>query len=184
MHKKLIVLSIAALFGTTAAQAANQTSVEFLGNVQAISCDISVNGQSQVSLGTVKTSDFSTANSAITAGQKEFQIALTGCDTPAAAGTASLEVSGDTVSGTNNIFLQKSKNPTSNVGVMLMNGANPVENGSLVEIGKVTQGEGGALNPLTDNTVTLTAAYASTATSQNVTVGTFNAPVLFSFVYQ
>ncbi|WP_368939953.1 fimbrial protein [Proteus mirabilis] len=187
MRTKLIALSVPfLLMGMGSAQAANQANVEFLGNIQAVSCDINVNGQNQVVLGSVRTTDFTTASTPVAAGQTEFQLTLSGCDVLKTAGKAQVEISGDTVPGTTNIFLQKSKNPTSNAGVMILDSQKqPIENGKAVQMAEITAPtEGDDYASLNNVSIKLTAAYGSTATDQDVTTGTFKAPVLFSFVYE
>lgn len=188
MRTKLIALSVPfLLMGMGSAQAANQANVEFLGNIQAVSCDINVNGQNQVVLGSVRTTDFTTASTPVAAGQTDFQLTLSGCDALKTAGKAQVEISGDTVPGTTNIFLQKSKNPTSNAGVMILDDKKqPIENGKAVQMANITAPteEGGQFASLDNVSIKLTAAYGSTATDEDVTTGTFKAPVLFSFVYE
>lgn len=187
MRTKLIALSVPfLLMGMGSAQAANQANVEFLGNIQAVSCDINVNGQNQVVLGSVRTTDFTTASTPVAAGQTDFQLTLSGCDVLKTAGKAQVEISGDTVPGTTNIFLQKSKNPTSNAGVMILDDKKqPIENGKAVQMAEITAPtEGDDYASLNNVSIKLTAAYGSTATDQDVTTGTFKAPVLFSFVYE
>ncbi|MFY3770829.1 MAG: fimbrial protein [Pseudomonadota bacterium] len=187
MRTKLIALSVPILLmGMSSVHAANQANVEFLGNIQAVSCDVNVNGQNQVTLGSVRTTDFTAASTPVSAGQTDFQLTLSGCDKLAAAGKAQVEISGDTVPGTNNIFLQKSKNPTSNAGVMILDkNKQPIQNGNAVEMANITAPDQGEDYTSLDNTsLKLTAAYGSTATDKDVTTGTFKAPVLFSFIYE
>ncbi|OAT49446.1 hypothetical protein M997_0662 [Proteus hauseri ATCC 700826] len=187
MRTKLIALSVPfLLMGIGSAQAANQTNIEFLGNIQAVSCDVNVNGQNQVTLGSVRTSDFTTASTPVAEGQTEFQLTLSGCDALKTAGKALVEINGDTVPGSTNIFLQKSKNPTSNAGVMILDDKKqPIENGKSVQMAEISApAEGDDYTSLDNVSLKLTAAYGSTATDTAVTTGTFKAPVLFSFVYE
>lgn len=182
MRKSLFTLApVAVLLMSVAgtAQAKDNAQITITGNVQSATCDVKISSTT-LDLGTHKPADFTAAKTPVTASTKPFTLALENCDTPAAAGTASLKLSGTTIVGASNMF---SEDPTATYGVMLEKvgtAGTYFSTGEEIPVHTITGTP--AAGDLDGKTLPLQASLAKvTATAPST--GTMKAPLLFQFIY-
>ncbi|WP_411755648.1 fimbrial protein [Serratia sp. (in: enterobacteria)] len=179
MRTALLNLSPAALLllaSTGTALAASNAMITIEANIVTATCDVSVTDR--LNLGNHTKGIFTVANSFIDTTAQSFDVRISNCEKPLAEGdTASLRISGSTLSGGgNNIF---NPNNSSNIGVMVKN------NGALLQSGdKILVGTAGTTPVIGDFeksvpfSVALAAKNISAIANEIISV-----PITFSFIY-
>lgn len=183
MRKTLLALTPAALLLLTVAggaQAASNAQITITGNVVAATCDVSLSSNN-LDLGNYTAAQFTDVATPVAASQKQFTVGINNCQVPlAAADTANVVVTGQTLGGNPNMF-----NTTgTNTGVMLREVSAPagtyITNGQKLLI--ATAGSTPASGDFDGQALSLSAGLASTTTT-GIDIGAVNAPILFSFAY-
>ncbi|ATM96766.1 P pilus assembly protein, pilin FimA [Yersinia frederiksenii] len=182
MRTTLLTLSPAALLllasaGTAfAADSGRNAMITIEASIVTATCDVSVTDR--LNLNNHTAAVFTAANTFIDTTAQNFDVRLMNCGTPSAEDdTASLRISGSTLSGgSNNIF---NSDNSSSVGVMIKHEGTILQSGDSILVG--TAGSTPAPGDF-EKSISLSAALATTNISaiENTTI---SAPITFSFVY-
>lgn len=183
MRKTLLALTPAALVllavsGTT--HAATNAQLTVTANVVASTCDVFLSTNA-LDLGNYAQSAFpTTVATPITASKKPFTVSLNNCETPEAAATASVAITGQTLGGYPTLF----NTSGTNTGITFNAAGSPTSyltsgDELLVATADDTTPTAGDFN---GQSLSLQAGLASSVSS-GANIGAVTAPVLFSFVY-
>ncbi|WP_315708244.1 fimbrial protein [Brenneria uluponensis] len=169
MKKVLLIATIAALFSTQYASAADGT-INFNGSITDTACTVDTSSANQtVEMGTVSSSAFNGAGS--TASPTRFTISLTACpDT-----TAKVRFDGPTALGNSSILRLNDGQTAAGVGVAIY------EDDSSTLIPVSTASAAKTLSPTGTNELAYIAKYM--ATGDTVTAGGANATASFTIAY-
>lgn len=199
MKPMMKVTAVAALVlagaNMPSAIAAQDATVNIIGSIAAVSCDIGANGNAsttQVAVGNFKPADFEAGTAAFTgffvpkdaAAEKQFTVNLSNCTgTVADTGVLSLQLQGNTIGANTKIFNQNSA-ATAGAIVRYMGDAGTVTtntmlgNGDKVAVKTYATAIAGDANGTVAYFGTTLAATSLNPTAQNIT-----APVTFSIAY-
>lgn len=179
-NKRFILIPVALfLFSLSSySQAASSAQITITGNVQSTTCDVDISTNS-LDLGALRPADFTAVAKPVAESVRAFSVGLNNCTAPAAAGTAGLMVTGQTLFGNTDIF----SSGTTNTGVMLnqVGTSTYIKSGETLEVAKVA-GDPPADNELNGKTLALQAGLAK-GNDATADVGRVSAPILFQFVY-
>ncbi len=182
MRKTIFTLVPAALALLVVAgnvQAASNAQLTVTANVVAATCDVSLS-TNNLELGNFAATQFIGVATPIPASQKTFTVGLNNCQAPvAAADTANLVVSGQTLGGNPNLF----NSTGTNTGIMLNQVSAPtsyITSGQKLSV--ATAGATPTASDFNTKTLSLQAGLASTSAT-GIDIGAVNAPILFSFAY-
>lgn len=182
MRKSIFTLAPAALVLLAVAgntQAATNAQLTVTANVVAATCDISLSTNS-LDLGNFSPKQFTGVLTPIAASQKQFTVGLNNCEAPvAAADTANLVVSGQTLAANSNIF----NSTGTNTGIMLSEVSKPnvyLKAGDKIQV--AVAGEKPAAGDFNAKTVSLQVGLASTS-ADKTNIGAVKAPIMFAFSY-